>query len=180
MLKNTENKYGVISKLIHWTITGLFIYLFYLALNMTGMESSSEKWTMYGEHKQFGILVGILVLFRLAWKFSNVSPEYPQKDAVLQKRLASLTHFFLYFIMIMFPVSGYIMSMSGGHGINFFGYALPNLVGKNESIGGFFHSIHGWLEYATYFVVGLHVVGALYHHFVKKDNVLTRMLPFGK
>jgi cytochrome b561 len=180
IIKNSKEKYGAISKIIHWTISGLFIYMFYLALTMTGMDDSQEKWGLYGEHKQFGILVGILVLFRISWKISNISPDYPQGSSEWKKKLATATHVLLYLIMITFPVSGYLMSMAGGHGIDFFGFAVPDIIGENKSLGGFAHIIHGLLEYITYIVVGLHIVGALYHHFVEKDNVLTRMLPFGK
>jgi cytochrome b561 len=180
MLKNSEEKYGFVSKSIHWIIAGLFVYLFYLALTMIGMEDSADKWAMYAQHKQFGVLVGILVLFRVLWKLSNTSLNYPQKDAIWKKRLASLTHVFLYGIMIMFPVSGYMMSMGGSHGVVFFGIEVVDIIGESKLAGEWGHTIHGVLEYATYAVVGLHVVGALYHHFIEKDNVMTRMLPFSK
>jgi cytochrome b561 len=180
MIKNSKEKYGIISKTIHWAVVGLFIYMFYLALTMMGMEDSADKWAMYGEHKQFGILILILVLFRIGWIVANKNPEYPQKDSKWKKGLATATHWFLYTIMLAFPISGYLMSMAGGHGIVFFGLAVPDLIGESKSIGDLGHSIHGILEYVTYVIVGLHVVGALYHHFIEKDNVLNRMLPFGK
>ena len=180
MLKNTNSSWGLISKTLHWTIAGLFIYLFYLALTMMNMENGSDKWAMYAEHKQFGVLVGILVLFRVLWKVMSKTPDLPKETPKWQILLVKLTHFVLYAIMIGFPVSGYIMSMSGGHGVMFFGIELPNLVGENETIGNIAHSIHVILEYMTYAVVGLHVFAALYHHFIVKDNILKRMLPFGK
>lgn len=180
MLKNTTKSWGLISKTLHWVIAGLFIYLFYLAITMTGMENGAEKWKLYAEHKQFGVLVGILVLFRILWKVMSKSPDIPYGTEKWKENLAKITHFILYAIMIGFPLSGYLMSMSGGHGIEFFGYSLPNFVGENKELGNIAHSIHSILEYVTYIVVGLHVVGALYHHFVEKDNILKRMLPFGK
>jgi cytochrome b561 len=180
MIKNSNEKYGIISKTIHWTITSLFLYMFYLASTMMGMEDSADKWAMYGEHKQFGVLVFILVLFRIGWIVANKNPEYPQKNSKWKKFLAKATHIFLYLIMLAFPISGYLMSMAGGHGISFFGMGVYDLVGKSESLGELSHTIHSALEYITYAIVGLHVMGALYHHIIENDNVLTRMLPFGK
>lgn len=113
-MSNDQSSYNWIAIILHWSIAALFIYLFYLALTMTAMDDIPEKWQMYDEHKQFGILVGILVLFRLAWKFSTVAPGYPEGHEKWQERLANITHMFLYLTMILFPVSGYMMSMSGG------------------------------------------------------------------
>jgi len=160
---------------MHWGIAVLFIYLFYLALTMTTMDNSDQKWQMYDEHKEFGILVGILVMFRLVWKFSTSAPGYPEGHAKWKERLARFTHVFLYVIMIMLPLSGYMMSMSGGHGIVFFGANIIDIIGENEVISDLAHSIHSWFEKLTYALVGLHVLAALYHHFIVKSNVLKGM-----
>lgn len=116
MLKNTNTSWGIISKTLHWTIAGLFIYLFYLALTMMDMdmENGDAKWSMYAQHKQFGVLVGILVLFRVLWKVMSKTPSLDNETPKWQVFLVKITHFVLYAIMIGFPLSGYIMSMSGG------------------------------------------------------------------
>ena len=180
MLKNTNQSFGMISKLFHWVTVGLFCYLFYLAITMTGMESSSDKWALYAEHKQYGVLMGILVILRLVWKAANATPEQKLGTQGWKIFLGKLTHLALYLIMLGFPISGIAMSMAGDHDIVFFGYTLFNFIGENKQIGDIAHTVHGLLEYITYGVVGLHVLGSLYHHFIEKDNVLTRMLPFGK
>jgi cytochrome b561 len=143
---------------------------------MTAMERSAEKWLMYDEHKQFGILVGILVIFRLVWKLTSISPAYPKGHAKWQELLAAGTHFFLYLVMIMFPVSGYMMSMAGGHGIAFFGFEVIDVMGESKVLSGIAHDIHWWLEIVTYVLVGAHASAALYHHIVVKNNVLKGML----
>jgi cytochrome b561 len=180
MIKNTNETFGTIAKLFHWVTVGLFCYLFYLAITMTGMEWSPETKALYGEHKQYGVIVLGLVILRLIWKFMNATPQQQAGTAGWKIFLAKLTHFALYIIMLGFPISGMLMSMSGNHPIIFFGYEIPNFIGENKSISEITKTIHGLLEYITYGVVGLHVVGALYHHFIEKDNVLKRMLPFGK
>lgn len=180
MLKNNLQSYGSISKFFHWTTVLLFCYLFYLAITMTGMEDGADKWALYAEHKQYGMVLLGLVLLRLIWKLTNTSPEQPAGTPRWKIYLAKLTHLSLWLIMLGFPISGYLMSMAGGHGIEVFGWSVPNLIDKNETVGNIAHTIHGYLEYITYGIVGLHVFAALYHHFIEKDNILTRMLPFGK
>lgn len=171
-----RRSYNWVAIWLHWLVAGLFFYLFYVALNMTSMESSDEKWQLYGEHKQYGILVGILVLFRLAWKFTSTAPGYPEGHKQWQERLAGTTHLFLYLVMIMFPISGYVMSMSGGHGITFFGFKIIDIVGESELLSDISHVVHWWLEKVTYFLVGVHAAAAFYHHFIYKNNVLQGML----
>lgn len=180
MLRNTNKNFGSVSKMFHWVTVGLFCYLFYLALTMIGLESSTEKWQLYAQHKQFGVLLFILVLFRVLWKVINTTPEQAAGTPKWKIYLASLTHFTLYLIMLGFPISGIVMSMAGNHDIVFFGYTLPNIIGENKEISGVARYIHGILEYIAYSVIGLHVIAALYHHFIEKDNILKRMLPFKK
>jgi cytochrome b561 len=180
MIKNTNKTFGSVAKLFHWVTVLLFCYLFYLALTMTGMENGADKWALYAEHKQYGAILGLIVALRIFWKITNSTPEQSAGTPLWKRKLASLTHFALYLIMLGFPLSGYAMSMAGGHDIIVFGYMVPDLIGESKSIGDVAHTIHGLLEYFTYAIVGFHVLAALYHHFIEKDNVLTRMLPFGK
>jgi len=180
MFRNTNVTFGSVSKLFHWVTVGLFCYLFYLALTMVGMESNQEKWDLYAEHKQFGVLLGIIVLMRIMWKLINETPQQQAGTEAWKIFLAKITHFALYVIMFGFPLSGMVMSMAGNHPIVFFGYTIPNIIGENKAYGNLAHNVHSALEYITYGVVGFHVIGALYHHFIVKDNVLKRMLPFGK
>lgn len=176
-LMDTErSSHNWVAILLHWIVAGLFVYLFFVALTMTSMDSSDEKWLMYDEHKQFGILVGIVIMFRLIWKFTSVAPSYPEGHAKWQERLAASTHLFLYLVMIMFPVSGYMMSMAGGHGIEFFGFQIIDVMGESELLSDIAHDIHWWLEKVTYVLVGAHIAAALYHHFIIKNNVLKGMI----
>ena len=181
MLKNTENSYGVVAKFFHWFVVVLFIGQFVVAENMGEMRPdetwlSFGKWSLYGFHKSVGVLLIFIVLLRLTWKLYNKQPAHPEGTTKLQALAADGAHWALYGVMIAFPVSGYMMSMAGGHGISFFGLVnVPDLIGQSKTLAGIAHETHEILGGVTYALVGLHVAAALWHHFVKKDNVLKRM-----
>ena len=83
--------------------------------------------------------------------------------------------------MVLMPLSGYLMTLYAARTINFFGiYTIPVLISKNGKIAGFFHDFHEYVSFVTLFLIVLHIGAAFKHHFIEKDNVLTRMLPFGK
>jgi cytochrome b561 len=106
-----------------------------------------------------------------------VLPKRPQWEVWA----ASLGHWGLYAVMFIMPISGYIMSMAGGHGVNVFGvWELPNLIGENPTLGKLANQTHDITTKIIYVLVATHVLAALRHHFLLRDGVLVRMLPFLK
>jgi cytochrome b561 len=94
--------------------------------------------------------------------------------------LAKTTHFLLYAIMLIQPLTGITMSQLSGHTVSLFGWvSLPTLFSKNKYFGDIFYQAHVWGSYLIIGLVSLHVLAALYHHIIKKDMVLRRMMPFG-
>ena len=176
--KNTEKRFGIIAQLFHWGIFGLFVYLYYLGLTMQDVPPSAEKWAMYGDHKTWGMMVLFIVFLRISWRLMNKLPDDPEGFSKTMSLAAKAGHYGLYLAMIIMPVSGYIMSMAGGYGITMFGtWKVPNIIGVDKPLGELAHDIHFVAADAIYFLVGAHVLAALYHHFVRKDDVLKRMLP---
>lgn len=176
--KNTENRFGIIAQLFHWGIFALFVYMYYLALTMMDMKPSPEKWSMYGLHKSWGMVILFLVFLRISWRMMNPVPKDPEGFSKMQSLVAKAGHYALYLAMIVMPVSGYTMSMAGGHGITVFGaWKVPDLIGVDKPLGGLAHDVHEISSTVIYFLVAAHVLAALYHHFIRKDDVLKRMLP---
>ncbi len=181
MFKNTSEKYGIITKLLHVSIGSLIIYLLYLGYTMSGMENSPEKWGDYATHKSFGMIVLFLASFFYIWKlFDSKIDEVPAVN-YLAKILSKIVKFSLLIIMLLYPLTGYIMSSAGGHDIIMFDkISIPLLIEKGSNlfgynIGDIAHSVHGYLFYITLGSLFLHILGALYHHFILKDDVLKRM-----
>lgn len=175
--KNTPKSYGEIHKFLHWAVAIIFGYMFYLGLTMTGMENSPEKWAMYGEHKQWGVLVFMIVLLRFLWVIFNPKVEL-MDDKKSKIFMAKTMHLFLYAIMLLYPLTGYVMSMAGGHGIVFFGMDVYNLFNvENKEVAGIAKQIHNLLVPITLTAIALHVI-AVFHHYVSgKKEIVKRMAP---
>lgn len=181
MLMNTRKTYGIVTKLLHASIGGLIIYLMYLGWTMESMDKSPEKWAMYAEHKSFGMVVLMLAVVFYVVKMCSLPMDNPDDSTPLQLFLAKIVKTGLLITMSLFPLSGYIMSSAGGHPIKVFDtFEVPLLIEKGSVWFGFevskvAHSLHGILLWTTIGLLVLHVGGALYHHFIYKDDTLKRM-----
>lgn len=175
---NTQKEWGVITQIFHWGMLFIIIFQYSLAYTMTRLPNSDSKWALYGWHKQMGFTFFLLVFLRLWWRERNPipqdSPKTPKWDHVVSK--ANI--WILYTLMFIFPLSGFLMSILGGHPVNYFDlFVFPSLIEGPNLYASFFHSIHIGCAYLLVVFVGLHILGGLFHHFFWKDNVLRRMLP---
>nr|XP_061806000.1 cytochrome b561 homolog 1-like [Nerophis lumbriciformis] len=193
MIRNSPIAYGSVAKWLHW-LTALCFLVAYVAFyygHWFTEPRTPDRRLITAVHAMFGFSVLIMVLPRLIWKWSNVSPE-PDPAPRWQHVTANLAHFALYFFIIAMPLSGWMGY--GGRVINMFWlFEIPTfrytqlfvwlVEGKLgltwdewEAPIDFFHKkIAGaWL---VWILIGVHAGAALYHHFVQKDNTLRRMLP---
>ena len=96
-----------------------------------------------------------------------------------QRKVALVTHVLLYVLMIVIPLSGWLMSSAKGFQTVWFGILpLPDLLSKNEELGKLLAEVHELLNWSMATLVVAHLGAALKHHFLDRDDVLTRMLPF--
>jgi cytochrome b561 len=173
-IKNTNNSYGTVAKIFHWL---LFILLLGAVIGGNidaGLPDGAEKTEMLNLHKSMGVLILLLVILRLGWRLINPLPH--QLVTGWQLSASIWTHRLLYLLMLAQPMSGCLMSQAAGKPIIFFGlFELPTLLSKNKAWAGVFHEAHEiiWILLAV-FALG-HMLAALYHHFVVKDDVLRRM-----
>jgi cytochrome b561 len=176
MLKNTDSSYGLVTRLLHWLISITIIIMLIVGFTMTSMPPSDSKWELYGMHTATGVIVLFLVSLRLLWRFSNVQVKLPFDLPGWQKFASRITHYILYLFMFLMPVSGILMSRFGGHEINVFGFFTISALEKNMELAKFFHSLHVISAFCFTGLICLHIAAGLYHHFVRKDNVLMRMI----
>ena len=176
--KNSETDYGTIAKTFHWLMAALVIGLLCVGLYMSDLEMGPDKLKLYGLHKEFGTLVLILVILRLLWRFKNTAPALPADMKKHEKLAAHAGHAALYFLMLYMPIVGWLMSSAAGFPVSFFGlFALPNLVSPDKQLMELLKELHEIGGNAFIFVIAAHFGAALYHHFIRKDNILRRMLP---
>ncbi|HYM41316.1 MAG TPA: cytochrome b [Steroidobacteraceae bacterium] len=178
-LRNTTRRWGAIAQLFHWLIVALIIVQVTLAEMADDLPNGVRKLTLLARHKSFGITILMLVILRLAWRSLNPHPPLPDNLKPYERRLASLTHGALYTLLFAIPLSGWTMSSARGFPVSWFGFLqLPDLVPRSRPLYEALVTTHVTLVCILLAIVALHIAGALKHHFVHKDDVLRRMLPF--
>jgi len=172
-------RYDGIAVTLHWLMAVLLIALWGLGLVLEELPKGDFRAQMFGLHKAFGALVLVLVAARLAWRLTHAAPSLPDSMTGLEVTLARLGHLALYGLMIILPLSGIVMSQAGGREVSMFGLVLPTLVQPDHDLKEAFEEVHEVLAWILALVVGGHLLAALRHRFVLKDDVMARMLPGG-
>ncbi len=180
-LKNSTNKYGSISKLLHWTIALLFIVQFYLVYwteYVLPKKSPLAEFYIDGLHKPIGITILCLAIFAVLWRLYNVKPKFPPLMREWEKGAAHSVHLLLYLTMFVMPITGFMMSVAAGYPPNYFGlYQFPMFIEKNKALSNALFEVHEITSYIIIALVLVHTLAALKHHFIDRDSVLKRMLP---
>ncbi len=158
---------------LHSLMLLMFIAMYVLAELMDWTHGAS-KGEVVEIHKSIGVLIFLLAFVRLGWNVTHAGPQpigTPQ-----QAKLAKGVHHLLYLLMILMPITGYVMSQLHGKAVDVFGlWTLPTLIAPNPGLKELSENIHSALGTVILIVVGGHAAMALYHHFMLKDDTLRRM-----
>lgn len=164
---------------LHWLVAIAIVATFSVGLYMHELPLSPTKLRIYSWHKWTGVTIFLLVLWRLVWRLTHRPPGLPAGMPAWQHVAAELVHRLLYVLMIAVPLSGWLMSSAKGFQTVYFGVLpLPDLLAKNKELGDALTLVHKTLNFTLAGLVLAHIGAALKHHFVDRDDVLARMLPF--
>jgi cytochrome b561/polyisoprenoid-binding protein YceI len=174
--RNTSERWGALARLFHWAIVLMLLGQFIMAELAEDLPLGMEKIALLARHKSVGITILLLAVLRLGWRALNPTPRAPA-GAPWEHALARGAHVALYGLLFAMPLSGWMMSSAKNYPVSWFNLLpLPNLVPVSESIYEFMHETHELLATALLVIAATHVLGALRHHFIRKDDVLKRML----
>lgn len=172
----TQHVYHPLQKLLHWLMALMIPTLFGVGLWMTGLSYYSQWYKIAPDlHKSFGVLLALLLLTRwlALWWFGKPAPQ----GQALQRMAASVAHALMYLLLVSIIVTGYLISTEDGRPIIVFELVeIPSfgkLFDNQADIAG---ELHYWLAWSLIGLVTLHILAALKHHFINKDNTLTRMI----
>jgi cytochrome b561 len=183
-MKNTAARYGLVTKVLHWTVFLLILNQFVVAaamLNTPQGETTAgfTQGTLYNWHKSIGLIALAVALARFVWRKSTPLPDWAPHLSDGEKRWIGRIETTLYLCMFLMPASGFAFVMTGGHGVHFFGeWHLPNLLGENESVA----LVADWTHRVTAVLLVLALLAhwgvGIRHQRIHRDRYLHRMLPF--
>ncbi len=166
--------YSPMARRLHWLTVGCLAIQLPLGFAMVNIDGFPAP--LYNFHKLFGLLILLLIVVRLAYRFINGAPPDEPTLNVFEKIASHLTHWSLYGILLLVPVLGWL-------GISYYdarevaGFSIPALTAKDQA---FAERVFAWHKYGAVLLIllaGMHVGAALMHYLVKKDGVLGRMIP---
>src|SRR6266446_5598170 len=178
MLRNTADSWGAPAKWFHWVMAALILAQITLGLMAANWRVSPAKLELFFWHKSTGMLILALVALRLLWRLANRAPELPSGMPAWERAAARSSHLVLYVLMIALPVTGWVVNSASNVPFRIFWLIpLPAIVAPDETTADLVAAVHGGLAALLALVLAAHTGAALRHHFVKRDTVLTRMLP---
>ncbi len=174
-LRNTQNTYGLISKLLHWGTVLMIMLAIPLGISLDRMQGqeSSIVTTM---HQSWGLLVLCLVIARLTWRLLNTQPVMLGKNPEWMNKAARIVHWLAYALILLQVTAGLLMSQADGTKIVFARkLTIPAIVPESESLHSIWHQVHETTWILMIVLITGHAAAALHHHFVVKDATLKRM-----
>lgn len=175
MLRNSQTRYGAVSKGLHGLIAVLVIAMLCVGffMNQLPRESNLRPLLLF-LHKSTGVTVLALVILRVCWTLANPVPSLNVRRP-LERYLARSVHLGLYLCMLTMPVSGYLMATSGTRPFDYFGWFPLPRPAPNEVLGDNASWVHTSLPWVFIALIGLHLLGVLKHQFIDRDQPLKRM-----
>jgi cytochrome b561 len=178
MNENSVSTYTGTAKILHWLMALLLFAMLGLGFYMSDLPLSPQKLQLYSWHKWAGVSAFLLLVIRLAWRITHQPPALPTHMPKFQQWAAHLGHGALYVLMLVIPLSGWLMSSAKGFQTVWFGVLpIPDLIEKNKELGTVLVEVHEILNSILIVVLIAHIAAAVKHHLLDKDDTLQRMLP---
>ncbi len=178
MFKNSAHRYGVLTRLLHWSIAILIVGLVWLGAYMVDL-TYYDRWynDALSAHRSLGVIAFVLALIMIAWNLYSRPPASVATLKPWERVAAKVMHLTLYAMMMAIPITGYMISTSAGAAVSIFGwFDIPALFAIGEKSREIAIDLHFWLTYGTAGLVLLHALAALKHQYWDRDGTLGRML----
>jgi cytochrome b561 len=181
---DTQDKLSTTTRVLHWLVALIIITMLAVGFYM----ATFEVWSLFPIHKAFGVIALLIILPRVLWRLKSGWPVTVREYPTWEHKLAVVTHWVLILGTLIMPISGFIFSGAGGHGVDVFGLVLApmnpdptnphEVIPFNATVADIGHETHEIVGYIMAIAIVLHIAGALKHHIIDKDRTLLRM--FGK
>ena len=172
-----KTRYTGLAIVFHWIIAMMVFLLIVLGLSMTDIpRGTSARSVFYNFHKSVGLTVGVLMFLRLWWRLRNPPPPLPETMASWQIKLSKISHVMLYACLFIMPISGFAATQFTKWGLKFFGlFKIPPLAFESKAIYTVLQNVHQVAGWILIVIISVHILGALKHGLIDRDNVLQRI-----
>ncbi|WP_417474402.1 cytochrome b [Luteimonas mephitis] len=166
------------ARLLHWLMAPLVVAMLFIGIGMLSTTSSAYA-LLLAIHKPLGVAILVLVLLRIHTRFRHRPPPLPSDLPRLQRRAATLSHWLLYALLLLMPVSGWAMLSAAGYPVTLLaGIRLPPIAPHDAGLFAWLRGAHHWLALLLFATFLLHLAAALFHALVRRDGVLASMAPW--
>ncbi|HZP85445.1 MAG TPA: cytochrome b [Burkholderiales bacterium] len=176
----SAQRYNNVAILLHWLIAAAVLFMIGLGWYMSDIpkgDPTRSYW--FNLHKSIGVTIGVLVLIRLLWRATHQPPALPASMPAWEQTAARINHTLLYVCLLAMPLVGFLASNYTKYGVKYFGIQIGPFFAENQARRDALQEVHELLSYVLVALVVIHVVAALKHLFIDRDNVFQRMLPGG-
>jgi cytochrome b561 len=169
-------RYTLTAQALHWLTVFLILMILPVAWVMMSLPEGPEQSRMLVFHRSLGVTIFAVAVLRLAWRSTHPAPPLPNDTPRVMELISQLTHWLLYALLLLMPVTGYLQS-ADGRPVSYFG--LLNLPGlpQDKALGDAAKVLHLLGQWAVYTLVGLHVGATVWHVAIRRDRLLDRMIP---
>ncbi|GAB2180486.1 cytochrome b [Denitratisoma sp. agr-D3] len=169
-------RYSLPAIALHWLQAALILVLLSLGFWMGTLPKGPDFSAAVGLHKSLGLCALMLIVLRLGWRLRHAPPPTPEFLPHWQRKAAEHTHRLLYLLLVLMPVCGYLSASFTKYPMKFFGLPIPRPWGPDDGLNAFFNGAHKLGALLLCLALILHIAAAL-HHAVRRDGILSRMLP---
>lgn len=172
----TVERYNLVAQLLHWVMALILVYLIFSSSYHHTSDIVMEERIQL--HAGLGLTIIVLGLVRWLWRYACPQPIDAKFEAPWQKTLANTTHHMFYALFLITPAIGFFLATLVSYPVRPFGFG-PIFQWPEDSpmVAGWVNSIHGFAADVILILLIFHVAAALYHHFIKKDSLIMRMMP---
>jgi cytochrome b561 len=175
---NARQGYGGVAKTLHWLIVALVLIQFVVAYLMPGIGRNAVATPLINLHFSLGVLILVLMAIRFVHRLYHPAPPAMPDAPAWEHRSAEAMHRIFYLLLLIGPFLGWASASAHDLRVNVFGlFTLPPLAAPKARWALIAGDIHTYAMWTLLALIALHAAAALYHHFVRKDGVLQRMLP---
>lgn len=177
-LLDNDRRFGAATRALHWT--GVAVVLGAIALvEVKGWfpKGSALREGLKSAHFQFGAIALLLTLARVLWRLPQALPAIHPEPPAWQDLAGRALHVLFYVLLVVLPVTGIATLQARGNEVVLLGLVVPAPFAPDPLRQQALKEVHEFLGNAMIALIGLHVAAAAYHHWVRRDDTLRRMLP---